>query len=1130
MTPATSLRYDQIRSVLNAYYPNWGGASDPRFNAQEIEYKRRAIEKASARLSRNALTDLIDRGRYTEVIERLEDVGRERHFLYLATPLTSDLAILYNSSLDKAGFSRQILDLLHGEGPSPARLERFATWADDHRLPNKWTFPTFFLFLTDPEHNLFVKPHAIGRFLHMAGADFELGSRPTGATYERLLQIADEVKADVLDGEGDNVHAQSVMWVAGQLGSRIGAGQVTPERQQTLERLIEEFGRTYLSTEEGASHVARYPEIREEARRNLEQVVAARNAGQDVTDLVLTKLLPHQDTPANRARGAWIHVAPAIAGDVKTKYENAGWVEPENWPHVSTAILNLVERVAGEPDTIEAAAKHLEDSGRGRGFQTGMLTPILSALVPDQFILINNKSRAVVNHFLGLKLGQPITEYPELNTAAHYLINRIREPLLAAAPADVTPQEAFDAFCHWLVAVKGYRFGRTQAWRISVEDPADWEVWVDGGYAGVTEPALGDVSIVRKTQQWKQLREQVLAENPDLKDERLEEVRTLATDAQEGDLVIAAHGQDRILGFGMIIGPYEHHEDHEPQHRVPVDWQDTAARAISEPGWRKRLQSLDPEQVSKLKALPPIRETENQGAFSHRSFELLEGIHQNPTREFYARNQDEFRRHVEEPLKELLTGVAALLPIAMKEVLETEKRLFSRFPKNDFGLGGAWDFYWGAFYPRGGKRIASAQLFIGIDKDRLEYGFSLGDYAEEHYSRFMTNVRRRRDSIVAALTPHIDTTDLVFGVIRQGIKVVDAGQRGLSIQEWLSDLTAGEASVRVVLTPDEVLQQPEAELRDHVLETFKQLFPLVLLASSDNPLEAISDYVGSGEGEDDVQPEYALEQCARDTGFGFDTATLRTWVDATDRKGQAIFYGPPGTGKTFMAEHLARHMVGGGDGFVELVQFHPAYAYEDFIQGIRPITRPDGELEYQMVPGRFLEFCRKAQNRSGTCVLIIDEINRANLSRVFGELMYLLEYRDRTIPLSSGGTFRVPENVRLIGTMNTADRSIALVDHALRRRFAFLALRPEFEILRSYHERTGRSVDTLIEKLTQINKAIADPNYYVGITFFMDQNLEKNLETIWRMEIEPYLEEFFFDDAATVERFRWDRIGEELSV
>src|SRR5690606_31193687 len=139
---------------------------------------------------------------------------------------------------------------------------------------------------------------------------------------------------------------------------------------------------------------------------------------------------------------------------------------------------------------------------------------------------------------------------------------------------------------------------------------------------------------------------------------------------------------------------------------------------------------------------------------------------------------------------------------------------------------------------------------------------------------------------------------------------------------------------------------------------------------------------------------------------------------------------PPGTGKTYLAQRLARFLIGTGDGFVDLVQFHPAYAYEDFIQGIRPVAQPDGSLSYEMTPGRFLQFCAEARRREGPCVLIIDEINRANLSRVFGELMYLLEYRDQEIPLAGGGVFSIPTNVRLLGTMNTADRSVALVDHA----------------------------------------------------------------------------------------------------
>ena len=140
---------------------------------------------------------------------------------------------------------------------------------------------------------------------------------------------------------------------------------------------------------------------------------------------------------------------------------------------------------------------------------------------------------------------------------------------------------------------------------------------------------------------------------------------------------------------------------------------------------------------------------------------------------------------------------------------------------------------------------------------------------------------------------------------------------------------------------------------------------------------------------------YDTDLLAEDTYI--DDSTLQRWIRALNQKGQAILYGPPGTGKTFVAEHLARHLVGGGDGFVDLVQFHPAYAYEDFIQGIRPQARPDGTLEYSVVPGRFLDFCQQAEGK-GICVLIIDEINRANLARVFGELMYLLEYREQGDP------------------------------------------------------------------------------------------------------------------------------------
>lgn len=274
-----------------------------------------------------------------------------------------------------------------------------------------------------------------------------------------------------------------------------------------------------------------------------------------------------------------------------------------------------------------------------------------------------------------------------------------------------------------------------------------------------------------------------------------------------------------------------------------------------------------------------------------------------------------------------------------------------------------------------------------------------------------------------------------------------------------------------------------------------------------------------------VEP-YPIEQCTADTYLPVNL--LQLWVEAIQRKRQAILYGPPGTGKTYLAERLARHLVSGGDGFIDLVQFHPAYSYEDFIQGIRPETTENGQVTYDLAPGRFLEFCQRAKGRQDTCVLIIDEINRANLARVFGELMYLLEYRKQSVPLAGGGTLSVPANVIILGTMNTADRSIALVDFALRRRFAFLEMAPDFNVLTQFQKKQGFDPSGLIAVLRDINTAIADKNFSLGVSFFLVPDLPKHVEQIWRTEIETYLEEYFFAQKETADKFRWAQVKDRI--
>lgn len=278
-----------------------------------------------------------------------------------------------------------------------------------------------------------------------------------------------------------------------------------------------------------------------------------------------------------------------------------------------------------------------------------------------------------------------------------------------------------------------------------------------------------------------------------------------------------------------------------------------------------------------------------------------------------------------------------------------------------------------------------------------------------------------------------------------------------------------------------------------------------------------------------ASPRYTIDDFMNETGFGRDE--IECWVRSLLRKNHIIFQGPPGTGKTYVAERLARHFVSETSGFWEVVQFHSAYNYEDFIQGLQP--KPVGSvLSFELVPGRFLQFCRRVrlESHGDPCVLIIDEINRANLARVFGELMYLLEYRDKAIPLAAGGEpFQIPRNVYLIGTMNTADRSIALVDHALRRRFSFIRLRPKYDILERELRAHNFPADELISILKEINQAIDDPNYEVGISFFMKdkERLKEFLPMIWESEIEPYLEEYFYDQPGKVRSFRWENLVKE---
>ena len=263
---------------------------------------------------------------------------------------------------------------------------------------------------------------------------------------------------------------------------------------------------------------------------------------------------------------------------------------------------------------------------------------------------------------------------------------------------------------------------------------------------------------------------------------------------------------------------------------------------------------------------------------------------------------------------------------------------------------------------------------------------------------------------------------------------------------------------------------------------------------------------------------------------------LRMIIHGLEDKGQVIFQGPPGTGKTFVARRIAQwYREQGGD--YRIVQFHPSYTYEDFVEGFRPARASDGQVGYDLVPGPLRNMAEQAQaNPDATFILVIDEINRGNVAKVLGELYFLLEYRDEAVTLQySREPFRLPKNLWFIGTMNTTDRSIALVDAALRRRFYFFGFYPDESpvqgLLRRWLEKNYDQAMWVADLVDAANRKLNDRHLGIGPSHFMKQDPpldEARVRFIWEQAVIPYIEEQCFGDEARLKEFGYDQLLAEI--
>lgn len=255
-------------------------------------------------------------------------------------------------------------------------------------------------------------------------------------------------------------------------------------------------------------------------------------------------------------------------------------------------------------------------------------------------------------------------------------------------------------------------------------------------------------------------------------------------------------------------------------------------------------------------------------------------------------------------------------------------------------------------------------------------------------------------------------------------------------------------------------------------------------------------------------------------------------VNLLRNKKNIIFQGAPGVGKTFAAVRLAWTMMGGkNEDRIAFVQFHQNYSYEDFVMGYKPVK--DG---FELKEGLFYQFCKKSERQPDKeFFFIIDEINRGNMSKIFGELLMLIEkdYRGKEIALSyNGESFSVPENLYIIGMMNTADRSLAMIDYALRRRFSFIDMEPAFDsdgFTKYQKQLSNEKLDSLIKRVKELNTEIAGDkslgkSFCIGHSYFCGQDncTDEWLRSIVEYDIIPTLSEYWFDDDGKKEK--WENI------
>jgi hypothetical protein len=550
-------------------------------------------------------------------------------------------------------------------------------------------------------------------------------------------------------------------------------------------------------------------------------------------------------------------------------------------------------------------------------------------------------------------------------------------------------------------------------------------------------------------------------------------------------------------------------------------WCETAA-VLRE---RYRVHPLElPDVVLAVAAEEPIAPSDGAFAgFCSDSFRFLGELAGATSREWMAPQRDRYQFVLREPLVELCEAVAAryVRPVLAGEYgwdLETDTRpgrALTSIVKNDFGRSSPYQpVQWLTFYRRSqANKRTDAQFFVRVAADGIGYGFHLGRSARDAGRQFRRNVQEHAEVIYAALAAGGVFDECRFWTA-DDLTCAMTIKSPADLRQWAVNKTL---AVGKWLPADSELLRKD-ELVGDILLTFDRLVPAFACAAEPDPRPLLARRAGSPDG----PPPFDTAAFVRETFLP------ETWLDRVfgllRLKKQLILQGVPGTGKTHVARCLARLLTRDRPECVRLVQFHPAYSYEEFVEGIKARsveTSGRTEVSYPVEPGVLCDFAEQAaRHPSEPHVLVVDEFNRGNLPRIFGELLYLLEYRDQaaTLPYSKR-PFRLPDNLFLVATMNSVDRSAVALDQALRRRFSFVEMAPDAALLAGWLEKNppvdpdGTFGPRAVRVFEELNRRLArelGADRQVGHSFFMVPDLDAaKLAAVWEHHIRPLLLDYF---------------------